>query len=293
MNLQFGLSMDKATSLKTILATSLALLAFAANSVLCRLALGEQQIDAASFTGLRLLSGALTLSLLLRFTQGQLPRFKRASLGPALMLFVYASCFSFAYLYLDTGIGALILFGAVQLSMLLMSWLKGARLQLAELLGVLFAFSGLILLLAPSEQFSLSIKGFVLMMLAGVAWGMYSLYGRGSSSPSRDTCINFCLSLPFLVLLLPWLLQQGQFTPWGFVLAIASGAVASGLGYWVWYVALRSLVASQAAVLQLLVPIIAALAGWWLLDEPLGFRFVLSACLVLGGILLTIYSRRA
>ncbi|WP_427982841.1 DMT family transporter [Agarivorans sp.] len=284
--------MAEGIKLKPLLSTVLALLAFAANSLLCRLALGEQQIDAASFTGVRLLSGALTLALLLRCSQGRLPRLRRAKLGSALMLFVYASCFSFAYVYLDTGIGALILFGAVQLSMLLISWWKGAPLKPAELLGVICAFSGLVLLLAPSEQFSLSIIGFVLMLVAGIAWGIYSLVGRTSTSPSGDTYINFCLSLPWLVLLLPWLLKDGQFTALGVVLAAASGAVASGLGYWLWYVALASLSASQAAVLQLLVPIIAAAGGWWLLDEALGWRFLFSACLVLGGILLTIFSRQ-
>ncbi len=292
MSLRFGLSMLKVSDMKIWLSTALALLAFAANSVLCRLALGEQQIDAASFTGVRLLSGALTLGLLLRFFQAPLPRLQRANFGPGLMLFMYASCFSFAYLYLDTGIGALILFGSVQLTMLLVSWWKGAQLKRMEVLGVMCAFSGLIWLLAPSEQFSLSIKGFLLMLVAGAAWGIYSLVGRGSVSPSRDTYVNFCLSLPWLVLLLPWLVKDGQFTVQGLILAVASGALASGLGYWLWYVALRSLSASQAAVLQLLVPIIAALAGWWVLNEPLDLRFLFSTGLVLGGISLTIYSRQ-
>jgi len=284
--------MFESNRLKTLVSTVIALLAFAANSLLCRFALGEQQIDAASFTGVRLLSGAVMLGLLLGFSQGALPRFQRANLGSALMLFVYASCFSFAYLYLDTGIGALILFGAVQLSMLLISWLQGAPLKLAEVLGVGCAFSGLILLLAPSEQVSLSIQGFLLMLVAGIAWGIYSLVGRTSSNPSRDTYINFCLSLPFLLLLLPWLVKDGQFSMQGVLLAVASGALASGLGYWLWYVALASLLASQAAVLQLLVPILAAVGGWWLLDEALGWRFLFSAGLVLGGILLTIFSRQ-
>jgi drug/metabolite transporter (DMT)-like permease len=260
--------------------------------VLCRLALGEPQIDAASFTAVRLLAGAITLAILLSLKPSSGSTQSKGSWWSGFMLFSYAACFSFAYLYLDTGIGALILFAAVQLSMVGISVFKGVRLGLGELAGILLAFSGLIVLLAPSEQASVSLLGFVLMLVAGCAWGVYTLNGRGSLSPSRDTCFNFWRSLPFLVLLLPWLVMQSSISTYGLILAVSSGALASGLGYWIWYIALGGLSASQAAVLQLLVPLIAALGGWVFASEPLGLSFMLSAALVLGGILLTIYSRQ-
>ncbi|WP_411993731.1 DMT family transporter [Agarivorans sp. DSG3-1] len=272
--------------------TLIALIAFAGNSVLCRLALGDQQIDAASFTAVRLLAGAITLVLLLAIKPASGAKQSKGSWWSGVMLFSYAACFSFAYLYLDTGIGALILFAAVQLSMVGISIVKGVRLFWGEGLGIAFAFAGLVVLLAPSEQASVSLVGFVLMLVAGCAWGVYTLNGRGSLSPSRDTCFNFWRSLPFLVVLLPWIAMQANMTVYGVLLALSSGALASGLGYWVWYIALGSLSASQAAVLQLLVPLIAAAGGWLFASEPLGLNFILSAGLVLGGILLTIYSRQ-
>ncbi|UPW18837.1 DMT family transporter [Agarivorans sp. TSD2052] len=284
--------MNKPAPLLTWLSTSIALIAFAGNSVLCRLALGEQQIDAASFTSIRLIAGAFTLALLITLKQDNNASKAKGSWLSGLMLFIYASCFSFAYVYLDTGIGALILFAAVQLTMVGISIFKGARLKLGEGLGIALAFSGLVLLLAPSEQRSISIVGFILMLLAGCAWGVYTLNGRRSTSPSRDTCFNFWRSLAFLMLLLPWLASQSSLSLQGILLAVMSGALASGLGYWIWYVALSGLSASQAAVLQLLVPIIAAVGGWLFASEPLGLTFVLSASLVLGGIMLTIYSRQ-
>ncbi|WP_240352481.1 DMT family transporter [Agarivorans sp. Alg241-V36] len=284
--------MNKTSSYTTWLATVTALIAFAGNSVLCRLALGEPQIDAASFTAVRLLAGAITLAILLSLKPSSGSTQSKGSWWSGLMLFSYAACFSFAYLYLDTGIGALILFAAVQLSMVGISVFKGVRLGLGELAGILLAFSGLIVLLTPSEQASVSLLGFVLMLVAGCAWGVYTLNGRGSLSPSRDTCFNFWRSLPFLVLLLPWLAMQSSISTYGLILAVNSGALASGLGYWIWYIALGGLSASQAAVLQLLVPLIAALGGWVFASEPLGLGFLLSAGLVLGGILLTIYSRQ-
>ncbi len=292
MSLRYGQTVNKTSPIATWLATVVALIAFAGNSVLCRLALGEPQIDAASFTAVRLLAGAVTLAILLSLKPSSGKAQSKGSWWSGLMLFSYAACFSFAYLYLDTGIGALILFAAVQLSMVGISIVNGARLRLGELAGIVLAFSGLIILLAPSEQASVSVLGFILMVVAGCAWGVYTLNGRGSLSPSRDTCFNFWRSLPFLVVLLPWLVSQSALSTYGLLLALSSGALASGLGYWIWYIALGGLSASQAAVLQLLVPLIAALGGWAFASEPLGFSFMLSAGLVLGGILLTIYSRQ-
>ncbi|WP_432460612.1 DMT family transporter [Agarivorans sp. QJM3NY_25] len=278
---------------QTSVATIIALIAFAGNSVLCRLALAEQQMNAAAFTSVRLFSGALMLSLLLGMQSRKNTEGARGSWYSGGLLFIYASCFSFAYLYLDTGIGALILFAAVQLSMIGMAVLKGARLHLAELLGVILAFSGLLWLLIPSnERLQISPLGFSLMAVAGIAWGLYSLKGRDSVRPRVDTTFNFLRSLPFLLLLIPYLSSIKIISSEALLLALLSGAIASGLGYWIWYIALAGLSASQAAVVQLLVPIIAASGGWVFANESLDPSFVLSASLVLGGILLTIFAGR-
>lgn len=279
---------------KTLLFTTLALIAFAANSVLCRLALGEGSIDAAGFTVIRLLAGALVLMTLLRLGRnGRAPEDPARSGGSwaaALMLFGYAITFSFAYITLETGTGALILFGSVQLTMILAALVGGQRLHGSEWAGVLLAFAGFVYLVLPGVS-TPSLQGFVLMALAGVAWGLYTLRGRGSVTPLRDTAYNFSRTLPLALLVAAVALPQLQATPRGVVLAALSGALASGIGYSLWYSALRGLGAIQAAVVQLLVPVIAALGGVLFVGEPIALRLVIAAALVLGGILLVVLGR--
>jgi len=274
---------------RILLLTCLAMLAFAGNSLLCRLALRETDIDAASFTAIRLLAGALTLWLLLRLRQARQPI--AGNWPGALALFTYASTFSFAYLQLDTGIGALLLFGAVQLSMLLWGLLRGERLGLGASLGTALATAGLLALLLPGAS-APPLLAALLMLLAGVAWGAYSLLGRGEGDPLAVTAGNFLRAAPLAVLLALVLLSQLNWDGPGLFYAVLSGALTSGVGYAIWYSALPGLRASQAATVQLSVPILAALGGSLLLNEALSLRLILSAMAVLGGIALVLGSRQ-
>lgn len=282
--------------------TLLALLAFAGNSILCRLALGEQAIDAAGFTSLRLLSGIITLLVILAVSR----RHKtatgkvRGSWSASLMLLLYAVTFSYAYLTLDTGTGALILFGAVQITMILISVIQGQRLHGSEWLGVLIAFSGFVWLVLPTLT-TPSLSGFLLMSLSGIAWGIYTLKGRGSENPLEDTAFNFLRTLPAALILLALMFWQSDlFNPAtgsdistaGILLALLSGSLASGIGYTLWYIALNGLSGTQAAVVQLSVPIIAAAGGVVFAGESIDIRLITSALLVLGGILLVILGKR-
>ncbi len=274
---------------RILLLTSLAMLAFAGNSLLCRLALRETEIDAASFTAIRLLCGAVTLWLLLKLRQRGQPM--AGSWPGALALFIYAAAFSFAYLQLDTGAGALLLFGAVQLSMLLWGWLRGERLGLAASLGTALATAGLLTLLLPGAS-APPLLAALLMLLAGVAWGAYSLLGRGQGDPLAVTAGNFIRATPLALLLAALLLGQLDWDGPGLVYALLSGALTSGIGYAIWYSALPGLRASQAATVQLSVPILAAIGGSLLLGEALSLRLMLSAVAVLGGIALVLGSRQ-
>ncbi|MGQ7959088.1 EamA family transporter [Pseudomonas sp. SP16.1] len=274
---------------RILLLTALAMLAFAGNSLLCRLALRETAIDAAGFTAIRLASGALTLWLLLRLRATRQP--VAGSWPGALALFVYAAAFSFAYLQLDTGIGALLLFGAVQLSMLIWGLWRGERPGLAASLGTALAAGGLLALLLPGAS-APPLAAALLMLLAGVAWGAYSLLGRSQGDPLAMTAGNFLRAAPLGLLLALALLPQLHWDGAGLFYALLSGALTSGVGYAIWYSALPGLRASQAATVQLSVPILAALGGSLLLNESLTLRLLLSAAAVLGGIALVLGSRQ-
>ena len=273
---------------------SLALLAFAGNSVLCRLALSQYQMDATSFTLLRLMSGAGMLYILVSlkgvkiFTAHQpIKNITYQEWLKAFYLFVYASCFSFAYLLLDTAAGALILFGCVQLTLMLFEIANGKKSTLIQWLGMSIAISGFVYWALPSAQ-TPSIEGAVLMALSGIAWAFYTLAGKGSLQASVDTTKNFVLSMPFLILLIPsyWLMTPFQVNPIGIVLALLSGAITSALGYWIWYLVLPKLSTLSAGVLQLSVPILAALGGIIWANEAIALSFIIASSLVLGGILL-------
>ena len=263
------------------LLTTLALIAFAANSVICRAALGGGAIDAAGFTAIRLLAGAAVLSAL-RAGSGRPPRGGREVVQPA-MLLLYAAAFSFAYLSLSAGTGALLLFGAVQSTMILAGLRSGERFGISEALGLVLALCGLGWLVAPGLA-APSAAGAALMVMAGVAWGIYSLRGRGSRDALGDTARNFALaSIPGLVLGAVSL-GGGQPTLKGIGLAVLSGAITSGLGYVVWFAALRRLTAIRAAIVQLPVPALTAVGGVVILSEPVSWRLVLSSVMILGGV---------
>ena len=262
-----------------------ALLAFAANSILCRMALRSAHIDPASFTTVRLLSGAVTLWLLVRVT-----RAGRAGAGTwasALALLVYAIAFSFAYVGLTAGTGALLLFGAVQVVMIAVGFFGGERIDRVIVSGWLLAVAGLILLLRPGIAAPPALQAGC-MLTAGLAWGIYSLRGRSSTDALGDTAGNFVRSVPGALLISALLLAHRSADPEGVVLAALSGALASGLGYAAWYTALPKLGAIAAANAQLSVPVIAALAGVVLFAEPITGRLALSSVLVLGGTALAV-----
>ena len=283
--------MMQSTLTKTIFLSVVALIAFAGNSVLCRLALSDNAIDPAAFTIIRLVSGVFTLLPLLLLSQRKVVYEKSGSWLSAFMLFAYALLFSYAYVSIDTATGALILFGAVQITLVFVSFLKGNRLSLAELSGVALALSGFVYLVLPELQ-KPSLGGFIMMSIAGIAWAMYTVGGQGSSNALRDTTFNFLRTIPLVIVLLVVTLSSFSLTPYGVGLAIASGAITSGLGYAIWYAALPNLTTTQAAVIQLFVPVIAAFGGSVFANEAITLRLTIAAGLVLGGIMLVIMAKQ-
>jgi len=278
----------------TIWLTVAAMIAFAGNSLLARLALADGAIDAAGFTGLRLLSGALVLAFILLKARGHLPvrwRTLEGSWASALALFVYALAFSLAYLKLGAAVGALILFAAVQASMIGWGLVRGERPGIREALGLVVAAGAFVWWLVPGLTRPDPL-GTALMIVSGIAWGVYSLRGRGAADATRATAGNFIRTVPLALPLVALSLFQASIGGAGLLIAIVSGAVTSGLGYVLWYRALKGLTALSAAIVQLSVPIIAALGGVLFLSEDLGLRFVIAAGLVLGGIAFALSTRR-
>lgn len=285
---------DNISTLKIISCAVFALLAFAGNSVLCRLALGQNSIDAASFTIIRLLSGSIVLAVILimsnRGITGLSQGTSKGSWLASLMLFVYAIAFSFGYVSLDTGTGALILFGSVQLTMILFSIFSGNKLHYSEWGGLVIAFAGFVYLVMPTLA-TPSLTGFLLMTVAGIAWGIYTLRGKGSLSPISDTAYNFIRTTPLVLVIFLVSYPDASLSQTGVILAVVSGAITSGLGYALWYIALGGLSISQAAVIQLFVPIIAAIGGIIFGGENISSRLIISSVMVLGGIFVLMFGR--
>lgn len=255
--------------------TLAALVCFAANSLLCRHALGEGWIDAATFTTVRLAAGAVALGLLMR------PR-GRPRVAPALALFGYAAFFSFAYNHVTAATGALLLFGAVQATMLVGAMLLGERLSPLQWVGLVVAVSGLSYLLLPSVE-SPPLVGATLMLLSGAAWGIYSLQGQSGS-----VAHHFLFAVPLAALVNLAFVSDVHVSASGVLIAGISGAVTSGIGYTIWFRALKTLTATAAATVQLSVPVLAAFGGAWILSEPLTMRVILASVVVLAGIGLTL-----
>ncbi len=269
--------------MRVVLATAAALVAFAANSLLCRAALGGGRADAASFTGLRLASGAAVLILLSRGAGGA----RGGSWPSAVALFVYAAAFSFAYFFLSAGVGALLLFGAVQVTMIGAGIAAGERPAPSVWAGLVLALGGLVHLSLRGARIP-SPGGTALMLAAGAAWGVYSLRGRRAGPPLPAIADNFRRAAPLaaLVWVVAALAGAIHLTPAGTALAVSSGAITSGLGYVAWYGALPHLTAARAAVLQLSVPVLAAAGGVLLLGEVLTARLVVAGAAILAGIAL-------
>jgi drug/metabolite transporter (DMT)-like permease len=265
------------------------MVAFAANSLLCRLALGQEQIDAASFTSIRVGAGVVTLCLIL------IARSKRLALAPmnwrsVAGLAAYMVCFSFAYITLNAGAGALILFGAVQLTMFIVALRSGEHFAPLQWAGLALASAGLVYLVSPGLA-APDPLGAVLMAAAGIAWGAYSLVGRGATDPLAATTTNFLYALPIVLVVSLVTLSGVALSTSGVILAVASGALASGCGYVVWYAALRGLTAARAATVQLSVPVIAALGAALFLAEPITLRLVLASVATLGGVAIVLAQR--
>jgi drug/metabolite transporter (DMT)-like permease len=297
----------------------LAMIAFASNSLLCRAALRDTGIDAASFTFIRIFSGALALWLIMQsrrklmvdraaspvvesFSSGTSLVTRHLSLASgnwpsAFALFAYAAAFSFAYNTLSAGTGALLLFGAVQATMILWGFGKGERLRAIQILGLLVALAGLIVLVFPGLS-APPLIGSILMLSAGVAWGVYSLRGKikGQSGPDGDvigaTAGNFLRAVPFAALVSIVMIRQARVDSLGMIYAFISGAITSGLGYVIWYAALSDLKAASAATVQLSVPVLAATGGILLLSEPVTLRYIIASVATLGGIFLVVIERR-
>ncbi len=277
---------------KTVVLTALALVAFASNSLLARAALRGQLVDAGTFTLVRLASGALVLGVLAARTGSPQATWRSGSLTAAVALFAYALAFSLAYLRLDAGTGALVLFGAVQVSMIGWGMATGHRPSALQWLGLLVSLGGLVVLVAPGLRAPDPV-GAALMALAGVAWGVYSLRGRGAADPVAANASNFIRAVPLAILAALALSAQRHATARGLLLAATSGAVTSGLGYAAWYAALPGLTPLRAAVLQLAVPVLAAVGGVVLLGESLTLRLAGAGAVVLGGIALAVFASAA
>lgn len=278
------MSQNGSRSVRTAFFTALALIAFAANSVLCRLALGAGEIDAASFTSVRLVSGIVVLAVLVGVRRKPSATIGKGSWIAGVMLFLYAVTFSYAYTTLETGTGALVLFGTVQITMVVASFITGARLHISEWAGLALAVFGFLYLILPQVS-SPSLVGFALMACAGVTTAIYTLLGRASQNPLQDNFYNFLRTTPLVVLLTLVTLNQGHYSFDGILYAVISGAAASGVAYALWYSALRHLSGVQAGALQLLVPVIAAFGGVVFVSEPLTLPLLISALFILGGIL--------
>ena len=273
----------------TVLLTVAALLAFAANSLLSRFALGDRLVDAASYTTIRVVSGVLTLALI------ALPRWRdgiHASTDwrAVATLFAYMIFFSFAYVSLDAGTGALILFAAVQLTMFIVAMQHGEYFSPWSWGGLAVAICGLVYLVSPGVT-APDPLGAILMAVAGIAWGGYSLLGKGTGDPVIATTSNFVYAVPLAICSSLLFLSDFKISPRGVVLAVMSGALASGVGYVAWYAALHGLTATRAATVQLAVPVIAAFGGSVLLSEPVSLRLIVASSATLGGVAIVLTQR--
>jgi len=274
--------------MRVVILTLLAMVAFESNSLLCRLALRRTTIDAASFTLIRLLSGVIALWLIVITRKPGRPT--AGNWTSALALFAYAAAFSFAYISLSVGTGALLLFGMVQATMIFWGLRKGERLNARQWFGLAIALGGLVALNFPGLS-APPIGGALLMTGAGIAWGIYSLRGKGAGDPTSVTAGNFWRSVVFAAVLSMALLRWTNLDPAGIRYAIVSGAIASGVGYVIWYSALPGLKATTAATVQLSVPVLAAVGGILFLSESITLRLLLASLLILGGIGLVIIER--
>jgi drug/metabolite transporter (DMT)-like permease len=269
------------------------LIFLSANSIFCRAALVDYNIDTYTFTFFRLFFGSITLVLILLYTKKEfrLDIRLKGNWISSLMLFLYAICFSYSYLNMEAGIGTLILFAVVQLSMILVAILKKEKINLKKFLGISIAFAGLIYLLYPSQEFSLSLFHVLLMVVSGIAWAFYTILGKSSTDALKDTTINFVKTIPYLIVFFLLFAQDLKYSSGGIFLAFLSGSITSAIGYVLWYLVLRNIQIITASVIQLIVPVLAIILSIILLDEKLSLTLILSTCMILGGIFISIYKK--
>jgi len=279
-------------NIKLLIQISLTLFFFSTSSLLARAAFIEQSIDAYSFTFYRLLSGAIVLLLILYSKEKQINISLKKNWMSSFMLFLYAISFSYAYLNLDAGLGALILFAVVQLTIILIALIKKEHFNLQKSIGILLAFAGLTYLLFPTESFELSFYHAILMMLAGLAWGVYTLLGKGCTNAFLHTADNFTKSLVFVIIFYLFFITNTHISYYGIILAVISGGITSALGYLLWYQILPQLKILTSGVIQLLVPPIAIFLSILFLNEVLTFTLLLSTIMILSGIFLALIGRK-
>ena len=278
--------------MNVVILTAFTLVAFAANSLLCRMALGGHLIDPVSFTTIRLVSGTLALIPLARLVgDSKMPQKSMGSWGSGCALFTYAAAFSLAYVTLSTGMGALILFGSVQVTMIGAALKSGEKLGPAQWVGLASAICGLTYLVLPGIS-APDPLGALLMCVSGIAWGVYSIRGKGVSAPGAMTAGNFTRSAPMAIIASAVAFSSVHLESFGILFALVSGVVTSGLGYILWYKALRSLTTTQASAVQLLVPVMAAFGGVAFLSEQTSVRLIAASALILGGVALAVIKRK-
>ena len=278
--------------MSVVFLTAITLIAFAANSLLCRMALGGHLIDPVSFTTIRLVSGALALIFISRlFGESKTGQKTKGSWGSGFALFAYAAAFSLAYVSLNTGMGALILFGSVQITMIVAALKSGENLTPAQWLGSATAIGGLIYLVLPGIS-APNPLGALLMCVSGIAWGIYSIRGKSASAPIAMTAGNFARSAPMAIIASAIAFSAVHLEQSGILLALISGVITSGMGYVLWYKALRSLTTTQASVVQLMVPVLAAFGGAAFLSEQVSARLIAASALILGGVALTVINHK-
>ena len=278
-------------NLKLVILICLTLFFFSTSSVLARAALLDNSIDPYSFTFFRLFFGALTLLIILYFKERRLNLSLNKNWHTSFMLFMYAICFSYAYINLDAGLGALILFAVVQLTIIIAALLKKEHIDFKKALGIVIAFSGLIYLLYPSQSFDISIYHSILMMLSGVAWGFYTIFGKKSSNATLNTTDNFTKSLLYLLIFFAFFVENVNISTYGLALAFISGGITSSLGYLLWYYILPNIKIMTSGILQLLIPPLAIFLGVMFLDEELSATLIISTILILLGIYISIYKK--
>jgi len=269
--------------MKNLFIITLVMTAFAANSIITRLALSSNLIGPSNFALLRAGSAALILVLLVLFIQKKIPKFKINSIISSLALVGYLVGFSFAYLTINTGVGALILFGGSMIVMFAGALLLKEDISILRFIGVFLSLIGLYILTDPRFGDN-SLFGIILMFLAAFSWGIYSILGHGQNNPLSNTAINFVLALLLIIPIALFIPDQTNTSPYGILLAITSGSITSGLGYTLWYWILPKINITSASISQLSVPLIAALGGYLFISETLNWQFYIASFLILGGI---------